>query len=247
MLSESKTGIDELHHARQRLIVALDCPSQVIALNLVDILGDDVVFYKVGWRLFLQGGMALLEEIVNRGKDVFLDLKMDDIEETIESAVSEIGDRAMFLTIHGNGATARAALAGRRDKKFPKLLQVTLLSSIDQQDLKDLFGKGTLKLEEYVKFRAEKSIDSGCDGVIASGHTVRLLRKTLGPKPIIVTPGIRPASSAMDDHKRVLTPREALLAGADYLVVGRPIHAHVDPLSATRAILDEMESAIQEL
>ncbi len=233
--------------ARQRLIVALDCDGQSRALDLVDCLGAEVLFYKVGWRLFLQGGMNLLETIRAEGKDVFLDLKMDDIEETITTAVREISDRVMFLTIHGNGATARAALLGRGNRSYPKLLQVTLLSSLDQEDMKDLFGSRAPKLEDYVLLRAEKSIEAGCDGVIASGDTIKAIRTRLGPDPIIISPGIRPEGSDINDHKRSLTPSEALISGADYLVIGRPIHAAQDPVAAVKAIQEEMETTLTSM
>jgi orotidine-5'-phosphate decarboxylase len=122
------------------LIVALDCPNQSMALNLVDALGDEVLFYKVGWRLFLQGGLALVGELRNMGKDVFLDLKMDDIEETIEKAVGVIGDEAMFLTIQGFPATVRAAARGRQGRSHPKLLYVPLVSSLGPEDVRDQFS-----------------------------------------------------------------------------------------------------------
>lgn len=186
--------------AKERLIVALDCPTADESLELVENLGDHVDFYKVGWRLFLQRGFSFIEDLKKRGKHVFLDLKMDDIEETIENAVHELVGVARFITIHGNGATSRAAQAGRGNASEPKLLQVTLLSSLDQQDLKDLFGSKSMTLDEYVISRARKSIESGCDGVIASGHTIGPVRAALGPGPLIVSPGIRPSGSSCDDH-----------------------------------------------
>ncbi len=215
-----------------------------MALNLVETLGDEVLFYKVGWRLFLQGGMDLIDEIRNKGKDVFLDLKMDDIEETIETAVHEVADRAMFLTIQGSSATARAAVAGRGTKTHPKILQVTLLSSMNQDDLRDLYGANAPPLIDFVLQRAKKAIEAGCDGLIASGETIQVLRRELGPDPIIVSPGIRPGGSQNDDHKRAVTPGDAIRFGADYLVVGRPIHASLDPLKSARAILAEMDDAL---
>lgn len=247
MVVEPRIEVKGYRSARERLIVALDCPTQPMALNLVAQLGDDVSFYKVGWRLFLQGGMSLLEDIQAEGKNVFLDLKMDDIAETIETAVHEIADKVTFLTIQGNSATARAARAGRGKQTHPKLLQVTLLSSLDQQDLQDLFGSQGPQLDSYVTLRATKSIEAGCDGVIASGQTIKTIRSELGPEPIIVSPGIRPYGSAVDDHKRSTTPAEALQYGADYLVVGRPIHASPDPLRAARAVLKEMDEALESM
>lgn len=251
MLVSPRIEVKGNRTARERLIVALDCESQPIALNLVDRLGDSVNFYKVGWRLFIQNGMVLVDELRNRGKDVFLDLKMDDIEETIESAVRNIADEVMFLTIHGNGATARAARRGRGEKTHPKLLSVTLLSSLDEKDLLDLFSIPSLKgnkpnLNEYVMHRAQQALDSGVEGLIASGESIKMLRDRFGEDAIIVSPGIRPAGSSIDDHKRSLTPREALLYGSDYLVVGRPIAFSTDPNAAVETILKEMDDALKE-
>jgi orotidine-5'-phosphate decarboxylase len=234
-------------NARERLIVALDCSTQAKALNLVSELGDEVTFYKVGWRLFLQGGLDLVEDIRSQGKDVFLDLKMDDIPETIETAVREIADKAMFLTLQGGSATARAAIAGRGGSAFPKFLQVTLLSSMDQGDLDEVYGEGAPCLEEFVVRRAQNSINAGCEGLIASGQTIRPLREKLGPSPILVCPGIRPGGAALGDQKRPATPRQALLSGADFLVVGRPIHAAADPMGAALKILEEMDAALADI
>jgi orotidine-5'-phosphate decarboxylase len=228
---------------KERLIVALDCPTLENSLDLIERLGDEVVFYKVGWRLFLQGGLSLVDTIRGQGKRVFLDLKMDDISETVDTAVREIAGRAHFLTLQGGSATARAALAGRGAQEYPKLLQVTLLSSLDQDDLGDICGPGAPTMNEYVLHRAGMSIEAGCDGLIAAGSTVRRIREQFGPKPILVTPGIRPAGSSRDDQKRAITPAEALRDGSDYLVVGRPIHAAPDPVAAARAIIDEMSLA----
>lgn len=237
-------------NARQRLIVALDCESSALALDLVDRLGDRVSFYKVGWRLFVSGGMELVRELRIEEKEVFLDLKMDDIGETIQGAVRNIAEEDIrFLTIQGTAATARAAKAGRGDGAYPKLLSVTLLSSLDEQDLRDLFfattGKSDMPLlMNYVKHRARQALESGCDGLIASGETIGELRKEF-PEALIVSPGIRPSGAAHDDHKRAMSPKDAILAGADYLVVGRPIRLHPHPVEATDSILSEMDEAIK--
>lgn len=235
---------------REMLIVALDCATQAMALNLVDTLGDEVLFYKVGWRLFLQGGLGLVVEIRNLGKDVFLDLKMDDIQETIETAVRAIGDEAMFLTVQGTPATVEAAVRGRQGRTHPKLLYVPLLSSLGEQDVRDMLpadlaaSAGPDLLERYILQRAERGLQAGCDGFIASGQAIKHIRERFGPGPVIVSPGIRSSGSSINDHKRSATPREAIASGADYLVVGRPIHAAADPLGAARAILDEMNDAL---
>ncbi len=229
-----------------RLIVALDLPSGDDARALVARLEGVVSFFKVGYQLFLAEGMSFVRELVGDGRKVFLDLKIDDVEETVTQGVREIVKSGVqLLTIHGSDATARAAAAGRGESVLPKILQVTLLSSLDEQDLRDLgiLGKRGRKfssLEEYVIWRAEQSIDAGCDGVIASGPTVSQLRNKLGDHPLIVTPGIRPGGSEADGHKRVATPRNAMKAGADYLVVGRPIRNAPDPVGAARVIIDEI-------
>ncbi|PYU91222.1 MAG: hypothetical protein DMG08_15865 [Acidobacteria bacterium] len=172
---------------------------------------------------------------------------MDDVEETIRRAVANIAaSEVEFLTIHGSGATVRAARDGRGAREKPKLLSVTLLSSLDANDLKDLFADSKLTVESYVKWRAKQAIDNGCEGLIASGETIGMLRK-LYPSAIIVAPGIRPADSSRDDHKRALSPDDAIRAGADYLVVGRPIRNSSNPRNAAEKIIEEMEQAFQDL
>ena len=211
-----------------RLIVALDVPSSQEALAIVDSLEGTARFFKVGLELFVAAGPSLVDELTRRGHRVFLDLKMDDIEETIARAVAEITRHdATLITIQGSVATVRAAVRGRGSSPFPKVLLVTLLSSLGEADVvaMRLVGPGTQfrSLDEYVDWRATTAIDAGCDGLIASGETVGRLRSLLGPTPMLVVPGIRPSGGTTDDHKRSLNPRQAIAAGADYLVVGRPI------------------------
>ena len=238
------------HTDRDRLIVALDVPNRQAALQLVRELDGVVSFFKVGYQLFVAEGMQLVRDLVGEGRKVFLDLKLDDVEETITLAVREIVKWGVeFLTIHGNGATARAAQMGRGESDIPRILQVTALSSLDTQDLRDLGivgkrDKRFKRLEDYVLWRASQSIDAGCEGLIASGTTIGLLREHLGPEPIIVAPGIRPVGTPTDDHKRTATPRSAIAAGADYLVVGRPIRNAPEPMAMARSILDEMEQGL---
>lgn len=235
--------------ARDRLIVALDWEDPEPAFSLVERLGDSVVFYKVGWRLFLHGGMDLVRRLREWNKQVFLDLKMDDIEETIRYAVGSIAQSgAQFLTIQGSSATARAAAEGRGRESDLKLLYVTFLSSLDESDLRewlppDTVTMGDALLDRYVMGRAEKALAGGCDGLIASGTSIRLLREKF-PDALIVSPGIRLEDSAADDHKRTNTPSEAIRAGADYLVVGRPIRLASDPVSAAQAIIEQIENAL---
>ena len=233
---------------REKLIVALDCPTPAAALNLVEKLGDEVIFYKVGWRLFLKGGMHIVSELRDRGKDVFLDLKMDDIAETIETAVESIRDDAMLLTLQGTTATVKAAVKGRGERPFPKFLTVTLLSSLNEKDLGEMLSVTGVEvtadlMNRYILNRAERVLEAGSEGLIASGQSIKMIRDHFGPGPIIVSPGIRPAGSADQDHKRPNTPKSAIAAGADYLVVGRPIWQAHDELEAARAILAEIDEA----
>ena len=239
--------------ARDRLIVALDVPTATEALDLVAALDGCVSFFKVGLQLFVSDGLLskasrLIQQLSNAGKKVFLDLKMDDVEETIRltlAGIAQADDSIRFVTIHGTGATAKAARDGRGNSEYPKLLFVTLLSSLDQHDLHDLFMGQTIPLDTYVKFRAKQALDAGCDGLIASGRSVEMLRKEY-PKTTIVTPGIRPPGSSTDEHKRSLTPREAIVAGSDYLVVGRPIRNAANPKNMAERIISEIEMELRE-
>ena len=230
-----------------RLIVALDVDTAKEALDIIEDLNGLVSFFKVGYQLFIAEGLTFVRRLIEGNNRVFLDLKMDDVEETIRRAVANIAaSEVEFLTIHGSGATVRAARDGRGAREKPKLLSVTLLSSLDANDLKDLFADSKLTVESYVKWRAKQAIDNGCEGLIASGETIGMLRK-LYPSAIIVAPGIRPADSSRDDHKRALSPDDAIRAGADYLVVGRPIRNSSNPRNAAEKIIEEMEQAFQGL
>jgi len=230
-----------------RLIVALDVDTTKKALDIIEDLNGLVSFFKVGYQLFIAEGLTFVRRLIERNNRVFLDLKMDDVVETIRRAVANIAaSEVEFLTIHGSGATVRAARDGRGAREKPKLLSVTLLSSLDANDLKDLFADSKLTVESYVKWRAKQAIDNGCEGLIASGETIGMLRK-LYPSAIIVAPGIRPADSSRDDHKRALSPDDAIRAGADYLVVGRPIRNSSNPRNAAEKIIEEMEQAFQDL
>ncbi|MCH8273359.1 MAG: orotidine-5'-phosphate decarboxylase [Armatimonadetes bacterium] len=226
---------DESIAARKRLIVALDVGTGAQALELANDLEGLVSFFKVGMPLLLTDGMGIVHALEGADKDVFLDLKTDDIGNTVRRTVSVLTNAGVtFLTLRDNASGARAAKEARGDFPNPKLLGVPLLSSSDVGGV-----------EEYVLPRAATLLDAGCDGLIASGSgLIRALRKEFGPDPLIVSPGIRPAGSATDDHKRTATPGEAILAGADYLVVGRPIYeAPDDPRSAAERIVAEIEAA----
>jgi orotidine-5'-phosphate decarboxylase len=237
--------------ARDRLIVPLDFRTKEEAFKLVEELGNRVGFYKIGYELFVAQGPQFVREFISlTGKKVFLDLKMNDIGETIERAVESIASMGVeFLTLHGNGATAQSAQRGRdlAKSQTPRFLQVTYLSSLDQTDLKDIFGSDNVNIQDFIRYRAEQVLRVGCDGLIASGESVADLRQYLDgrvPPPIIVVPGIRPAWSGKDDHKRTLTPSDAIHAGADYLVVGRPIRNASDRSVAAQRVIDEIEEAL---
>lgn len=235
---------------KDRLIVALDFPERAGALRLVDTLGDAVSFYKVGYELFLAEGWPLIDELAARGRYIFLDLKMDDIPETITRAVRFIAMKAAvrLLTIHGGAKTAAAAKAGKGDSAL-KLLQVTLLTSMGESDLRDmgLLG-GTYKfasVPDYVGWRAETALANGADGLIASGQEAAMLRARCGNAFTLVCPGIRPSGDAIGDHKRAITPADAIRDGADHLVVGRPIRDAADPRAKAQAVVREIEDGLR--
>jgi orotidine-5'-phosphate decarboxylase len=227
--------------ASDRLIVALDVPTVDEAFRAVELL-DNVSFFKIGLQLFLTGGLTQLLNAL-RSKRIFLDLKVPgDIGNTISAVIDQcLAQGVVFLTLSESmPATAiRAARTARdaRGSRNPKLLTVPWLSSLDESDLKA--ETGTADLPAYIRARAQRAIDAGCDGVIASGDAIRICRAA-APEAVIVSPGIRPAGSSTDDHKRLTTPTEALHMGADYLVVGRPILKDSQPRSAAARIIEEI-------
>ncbi len=212
------------------------------AQRFIGELDGIVSFFKVGWPLYMSpGGHALPEELVKTGKKVFLDLKFGDIAETVKRLVRVAADRGVdILTINTTAQAARAAVEARGASKL-KVLMVTFLTSLNETDLKELGIDKTPA--EYVLLRAKLAKEAGCDGVIASGHEVAAIRKQAGPGFQIVTPGIRPKGAGKDDHKRAATPAESISAGADYLVIGRPITGAPDARKAAQAILEEMQDA----
>jgi orotidine-5'-phosphate decarboxylase len=227
--------------AREKLIVALDYADVNDASRLVETLGGEVSFYKIGLGLQLGGGEGLAKSLIAQGKRVFLDYKYLDIEETIRTAVRRAADFGVdFLTVHGVGGVLRAAVEGRGDSRL-KLLGVTVLTSMDAGEVKEMGFP--CNVEELVLARAKKALDAGIDGVIASAHEAAQIRKATGGKLLVVAPGIRPKDSAADDQKRVATPGAAIRDGADYLVVGRPITKAPDPKQAVRAIVTEMAAS----
>jgi orotidine-5'-phosphate decarboxylase len=239
----SKTAApDIIARARDKLIVALDYADVNDAARLVETLGDEVSFYKIGIGLQLGGGETLAKNLMAQGKRVFLDYKYLDIEETIRMAVRRAADFGVdFLTVHGVGGILRAAVEGRGDSRL-KLLCVTVLTSMDAEDVKEMGF--ACDVEELVLVRARKALDAGVDGVIASAREAAGIRTATGGKLLVVTPGIRPRHSSTDEQKRVATPDAAILDGADYLVVGRPITRAPDPKQAARDIVADMAAAL---
>lgn len=217
---------------RERLIFALDLPSATEARDFVSQLGDSVVFYKLGLELFMAGGyFELVDALTAQGKKVFVDLKFFDVPQTVASAVKQLNNRGVsFTTVHGNEAILRAACEAREDVK---VLAVTVLTSLDEGDLRDLGFQCTPR--ELVLSRARRALEMGCDGVVSSGLEAADLRRELGPRLLVVIPGIRPVAN-VDDQKRVVNVEQAFLNGADYIVVGRPIKNAPDPRQAAEDI-----------
>jgi len=219
----------------ERLIVALDFPTPAEARALVDRLGDTVRFYKVGLELFSAPGcFELVAWLAGRGHRVFADLKFHDIPETVRRAVANVRSRgATFLTVHGHRSVMEAAAS---EKGPMKILAVTVLTSFDQSDLEEVGSAKTI--EELVLARARGAVETGCDGVIASGHEAAKLKAEFGKRLLVVTPGIRPVGADPGDQKRTVDVAQAFRNGADYIVVGRPIRAAPDPRAAAQAIQD---------
>ncbi len=227
--------------ARERLIVALDVPQEALAMVLVDGLAGEVGMFKVGSQLFTAAGPDVVRGIVARGERVFLDLKFHDIPNTVAGAVASAAQLGVsLLTVHGLGGKAMLeAAAGAIPALGTRLLAITVLTSHDARSL-DEVGVGR-PLDDEVRELALLARSAGIDGVVASPHEVPLLREACGKDLLIVTPGIRPAGARAGDQARAATPAAALAAGADYLVVGRPITEANDPAAAARAIVKEME------
>ena len=224
---------------RERLIVALDVPSTAAAEDLVSRLGESVWFYKIGYQLAFAGGLSLAAELIASGKQIFLDLKFHDIGNTVAKGVESVAQLgATFLTVHAYPQTMKAAVEGRRGSKL-RLLAVTVLTSYDDADL--AAAGYELNVKELAAARAEQARDIGIDGLVCSAEEVATLRNVVGRGMVLVTPGIRPAGTASGDQKRIMTPARAMEAGADYLVVGRPILEAGDPKAAADAIVAEIE------
>lgn len=222
-----------------RLIVALDVPNAVAGLDLAQRLGDAVGFYKIGLGMLTGGGLALANELKqDHGKRIFLDMKLFDIGATVESAVRGLARFDLdFLTVHGDPHVVRAAREGAGESNL-KILAVTILTSLERADL----DAGMIQpgdLHAITVERAARAFEAGADGIICSPREAQAIRALPGSR-LIVTPGVRPAGAALGDQKRVETPTSAIAAGADHIVVGRPIWQAADPRAAAQAILAEM-------
>ncbi|MEW6437271.1 MAG: orotidine-5'-phosphate decarboxylase [Pseudomonadota bacterium] len=225
-----------------RLILALDLPDVAQARALVATLGDSVSFYKIGMELAYSGdGFTLADELAARGKKIFLDLKLHDIPNTVKRATAQLARRgATFVTVHAFPQTMAAAKEGAAGSGL-KLLAVTVLTSYDDDDLAAAGYR--FPVRDLVPHRAQQAKALGIDGLVAGASEAAELRRNIGPDVILVTPGIRPAGGEAGDQKRVATPAAAIAAGADYLVVGRPITEAADPRAAAEAIQHEIATA----
>lgn len=238
LLSDKNIPINE------RLIVALDMQTVAEAKALVDRLGDSVTFYKIGLSLvFDEGFWGLFDWLGKRGTKAFADLKLYDIPETVRGAVQKlVGRSASFVTVHAHDKMIKAAIEARGTHKELKILAVTVLTSLDSGDLKDM-GFPETNVEQLVLSRARRMLDAGCDGVISSGIEVPSLRREYGDNFLIVVPGIRPVENTeerSDDQKRVVDIEEPFRRGADYIVVGRPIRSAADPALAAQRIQERI-------
>ena len=230
---------------RDRLIVALDVGTAAEAQRIVGALGEAATAFKVGKQLFTAEGPQVVRDLVASGRRVFLDLKYHDIPNTAAAAIrAAAGLGVSMLSVHASGGTTMlraAAEAARAARKPPLVLAVTVLTSLSDADLQQI-GVASRAVDQVLRLAALAQT-AGCGGVVASPHEVRQLRQSLGAGFVIVTPGVRPAGADKGDQARVATPREAIAAGADYIVVGRPIIEAPDPASAARSIVEEMARA----
>ena len=227
---------------RDRLIVALDLPDVAAAEAMIASLGDSVTFYKIGYQLGYAGGLGMVERLAAAGKKVFIDLKLHDIGNTVSRGVESIARLgATFLTVHAYPQTMKAAVEARAGSSL-KILAVTVLTSYDDGDLHAAGYR--LGVSDLVEARARQAQALGVDGLVSSPEEAASLRKIVGHQMSLVTPGIRPAGAATGDQKRIMTPARAIGAGADYLVVGRPITEAADPKAAADAIQTEIAQAL---
>lgn len=227
---------------RDRLIVPLDLPGVAEAEAMVARLGDSVTFYKIGYQLAYAGGLPLVGRLTAAGKKVFVDLKLHDIGNTVARGVESLAKLgATFLTVHAYPQTMKAAVEGRAGSGL-KILAVTVLTSYDDDDLHAAGYR--LNVADLVEARAQQAQVLGIDGLVCSPEEAASVRKIVGHQMNLVTPGIRPAGAEVGDQKRIMTPARAIAAGADYLVVGRPITGVADPKAAADAIQAEIAQAL---
>ncbi|MEO0547887.1 MAG: orotidine-5'-phosphate decarboxylase [Pseudomonadota bacterium] len=231
--------------ADDRLIVALDLPTVEAAREAIAEIGDSVSFYKIGHQLCFapqrENGLQLAQDLLSEGKKVFLDLKLLDIDNTVAKGVENVAQMGVtMLTLHAYPKAMRAAVAALAGSGPMTLLGVTVLTSMDDADLKE--AGYTLSPAELVALRAQQAKEAGMGGLVASAQEAEAVRSIIGPDMALVTPGIRPADAAADDQKRVMTPSDALRAGASHLVVGRPIMAASDRKRAAESVLEDMAS-----
>ena len=232
-------------NAKDRLILALDVPTVEAAERLLDRIQGAVSFVKVGLELYTVAGPDIIRRAIKRGQRVFVDLKFLDIEETVRRATVQVAQMGVnFLTIHANRKALTAAVEARQGSSL-KLLAVTVLTNFDSSDLRDMGVQWSVA--DLVAARAKLAADVGCDGAVASGAEAQVIRQKVGRQFLIVTPGIRPAGVGTDEHARIATPGQAIKAGANYLVVGRPIRDAADPFAAATAIVSEMQSAFDAI
>lgn len=234
-----------MHHKniplKERIIFALDVDSKKEAEKWVDRLGSHINFFKVGLQLFIAGWFPVIEMITSRGHKVMCDLKIFDVPETVKLALRQLRDRDItFTTVMGNDPILKAAV---EEKSGVNILSVTVLTSFGEEDMEEMGFTGTI--EDLVFRRAKRALEIGCDGIISSGLEAPRLRKELGDNFLIVTPGIRPGKNIEipeDDQRRIVTAQEAVINGADYVVIGRPISTAKDPI----AVIESMQHEIQK-
>ena len=223
----------------ERIIFALDVDSKVEAEAWVNRLGSQINFFKVGLQLFIAGWFPVIDMITSRGHKVMCDLKLFDVPETVKLAMRQLNNRGItFTTVHGNDPIVRAAV---QEDNGVQILAVTVLTSSGEEDVRELGFTGTV--EDLVSHRARRALQAGCHGIVASGLEAPRLRRDLGDDYIIVTPGIRPGGNigiSQDDQKRIVTAKQAIINGADYVVVGRPISKAQDPLAVVEALQREI-------
>ena len=229
--------------ARRRLIVALDVRTVDEARGLIATLGDAAAYYKIGpWLLYAKGSEGLIDSVLGSGKELFLDCKMYDIGETVREGVARAAERGVSLvTVHGNRDILLAANEAKRGSGL-KVFAISVLTSLDDDDMREM---GYLRpVEELIEIRVRKAVEYGCDGLIAAPLDAPMIRAIAPAEKLLLgTPGVRPAGHGRDDHKRGGTPADAIRAGADYIVMGRPIIRADDPASVARAVAAEMQIA----